>query len=129
MSEYGYSRTVDYTYEEAIERVTESLKKEGFGVLTTIDVKETLKKKLSVDFRKYIILGACNPPFAFRTLQAETEIGLLLPCNVIVYENDEGKSVISAIDPKMMVSMVDNPELDGIADEVSIKLLRAIDNA
>jgi uncharacterized protein (DUF302 family) len=87
-----------------------------------------MKKKLSVDFRKYIILGACNPPFAYRTLQAETEIGLLLPCNVIVYENDAGKSVVSAIDPKMMISMVDNSELAGIAEEVSVKLFSAIDN-
>jgi len=101
MADYGFSKTIDAPYEAAIEKVTAALKEEGFGVLTTIDVKDTLKKKLNVDFRKYVILGACNPPLAYKTLQAETEIGLLLPCNVIVYENDEGKSVVSAIDPVM----------------------------
>jgi len=128
MTGYGFSKTIDIPYEAAIEKVTAALKKEGFGVLTTIDVKETLKKKLGVDFRKYIILGACNPPFAYKTLQTEIEIGLLLPCNVIVYENDEGKSVVSAIDPTKMVSIVDNPALKEIAKEVSAKLRNAIEN-
>ena len=128
MTGYSFSKTIDVPYEAAIEKVTAALKEEGFGVLTTIDVKETLKKKLDVDFRKYIILGACNPPLAYQTLQAEIEIGLLLPCNVIVYENDEGKSVVSAIDPIAMVSMVDNPALEEIAKEISAKLLNAIEN-
>ncbi len=128
MAGYGFSKTIDVPYENAIEKVTEALKEEGFGVLTTIDVKETLKKKLNVDFRKYIILGACNPPFAYKTLQAEIGIGLFLPCNVIVYENDEGKSVVSAIDPVKMVSMVENPALEEIAKEVSAKLRNAIEN-
>ncbi len=128
MADYGFSKTIDVPYEAAIEKVTAALKEEGFGVLTTIDVKETLKKKLDVDFRKYIILGACNPSLAYQTLQAEIEIGLLLPCNVIVYENDEGKSVVSAIDPIAMVSMVDNPALKEIAKEVSVKLRNAIEN-
>ena len=128
MAGYGFSKTIDVPYEDAIEKVTAALKEEGFGVLTTIDVKETLKKKLNVDFRKYIILGACNPPFAYKTLQAEIGIGLFLPCNVIVYENDEGKSVVSAIDSVKMVSMVENPALEGIAKEVSSKLRNAIEN-
>jgi len=128
MAGYGFSKTIDVPYENAIEKVTAALKKEGFGVLTTIDVKDTLKKKINVDFRKYIILGACNPPFAYKTLQAEIGIGLFLPCNVIVYENDEGKSVVSAIDPLMMVSIIDNPSLKEIAKEVSAKLRNAIEN-
>ena len=127
MADYGFSKTIDVPYEAAIEKVTAALKEEGFGILTTIDVKETLKKKLDVDFRKYIILGACNPPLAYKTLQAETEVGLLLPCNVIVYENDEGKSVVSAIDPVMMVSVVDNPALEETAKEVSAKMRSAIE--
>jgi len=128
MAGYAFSKTIDVPYETAIEKVTAALKEEGFGVLTTIDVKETLKKKLDVDFRKYVILGACNPPFAYKTLQAELEIGLFLPCNVIVYENDEGKSVVSAIDPIKMVALVDNPDLEEIANQVSAKLRNAIEN-
>lgn len=128
MADYAFSKTIAVPYEAAVEKVTAALKEEGFGVLTTIDVKETLKKKLNVNFRKYVILGACNPPLAYKTLQAETEIGLLLPCNVIVYENDEGKSVVSAIDPLMMVSIVGNPALEEIAREVSAKLCNAIEN-
>jgi uncharacterized protein (DUF302 family) len=127
MTGYGFSKTIDIPYEAAIEKVTAALKEEGFGVLTTIDVKDTLKKKLDIDFRKYVILGACNPPFAYKTLQTDIEIGLLLPCNVIVYENDEGKSVVSAIDPIKMVSIVDNPALEEIAKEVSVKLRKAIE--
>ena len=128
MTDYGFSKIMDLPYEAAIEKTTAALKEEGFGVLTTIDIKETLRKKLSVDFRKYIILGACNPPLAYQTLQAETEIGLLLPCNVIVYENDKGKSVVSAIDPIKMVSIVDNPALAEIAKEISVKLHRALEH-
>ncbi|MFQ6040609.1 MAG: DUF302 domain-containing protein [Candidatus Poribacteria bacterium] len=128
MADYGFSKTIAVPYEVAVEKVTAALKEEGFGVLTTIDVKETLKKKLDVDFRKYVILGACNPPLAYKTLQAEIEIGLLLPCNVIVYEDDEGKSVVSAIDPLMMVSIVGNPALEEVAKEVSAKLRNAIEN-
>ena len=89
---YGFAKTIDIAYEAAVSKVTEELKKEGFGVLTTIDVKDTLKKKLDVDFTRYVILGACNPPFAYQALQVEEEIGLLLPCNVIVYEK-AGKTV------------------------------------
>lgn len=128
MANYGFSKTIDQSYETAIEKVKAALKEEGFGVLTNIDVKETLKTKLDIDFRKYVILGACNPPLAYKTLQAETEIGLLLPCNVIVYENDEGKSVVSAVDPIKMVSVVGNSDLDEIAKEVSEKLRNVIKN-
>jgi uncharacterized protein (DUF302 family) len=119
--EYGFSRTVDLTYEAAIQRVTEELKKEGFGVLTTIDVKETLKQKLNVDFTKYVILGACNPPFAHKSLQVEEQIGLLLPCNVIVYEK-EGKTVVAAFDPMLMVPIIGKEEMKPIAAEVKRKL-------
>jgi len=101
------------------------LKKEGFGVLTEIDVKETLKKKLSVDFRKYIILGACNPPYAHRALKAELEVGLLLPCNVIVYE-EGGECVVSAINPISALGVVENAELKAVAVEVKEKIERAI---
>jgi uncharacterized protein (DUF302 family) len=122
---YGFSRTVPHTYDAAIERVTEELKKEGFGVLTTIDVRETLKKKLGVDFTRYIILGACNPPFAHRALQAEEQIGLLLPCNVIVYEK-EGKTVVAAFDPMLMLTMIEGEAVRPIAEEVKAKLERVI---
>ncbi|MFN3134130.1 MAG: DUF302 domain-containing protein [Candidatus Kryptonium sp.] len=124
---YGISKTVNLSYEEAVNKVTEELKKEGFGVLTTIDVKETLKKKLDVDFDKYIILGACNPPYAYKALQAEYELGLILPCNVIVYEKD-GKVTVSAFDPMVMTEIVDNPKLKEIAFEVRKKLERVIQN-
>jgi uncharacterized protein (DUF302 family) len=124
---YGISKLVNLTYEEAINRVTEELKKEGFGVLTTIDVKETLKKKLGVDFDKYIILGACNPPFAYKALQAEYDLGLLLPCNVVVYERD-GEVFVSAFDPMVMTQIIDNPALKEIAQEVRKKLERVIQN-
>ena len=122
---YGFSRTVSLSYERAIQEVTEELKKEGFGVLTTIDVKETLKKKLNVEFNKYIILGACNPPFAYQALQTEEQIGLLLPCNVIVYEKD-GKTVVAAFDPMSMAKVMDNEAMEPISDQVRAKLLRAL---
>ena len=122
--QYGFSKTVGYSYEEAIDKVTEELKKEGFGVLTSIDVKDTMKKKLDVDFKKYIILGACNPPLALKALTAEVDLGMLLPCNVIVYENDQKKTVIGFFDPKLMAMLVDNPKLAPIAEEVYTKLQR-----
>jgi len=124
--EYGYSKTVEQSYEAALTRVTEELKKEGFGVLTEIDVKETLKKKLGVDFKKYKILGACNPNLAYQALTQETGLGLFLPCNLIVYENDEGKTVVTAINPIVALSRIDNPKLEPIAKEVSIRLQRVI---
>jgi uncharacterized protein (DUF302 family) len=121
---YGFSKTVNLSYEQAIEKVTEELKKEGFGVLTTIDVKDTLKRKLNVDFSKYMILGACNPPFAYESLQVEEELGLLLPCNVIVYEK-EGKTRVSVFDPMVMGAIIDNPQIGLIAQKVKEKLQRA----
>ncbi len=110
-------------YEQAVERVTAALKEEGFGVLTEIDVKATMKKKLDVDFRKYVILGACNPPLAHRALTTELEIGLLLPCNVIVYQEDGG-SVVSIVDPISMLGVVQNPALEPVADEARARLQR-----
>jgi len=124
---YGFSKKVTLSYEKAIEKVTEELKKEGFGVLTEIDVKETLKKKLEVDFRKYKILGACNPPFAYQALQSEEQIGLMLPCNVIVYESDQGQTMVAAIDPVASMLAVQNPKLEKIASEIQSRLKRVID--
>jgi len=121
--EYGFSKTIDLGFEETINKVTDELKKEGFGVLTTIDVKDTLKKKINVDFKKYTILGACNPPIAHRALQAEEEIGLLLPCNVIVYEKDN-KTTVSFFDPMIMTKLIDNKKMEPIAKEVKEKLQR-----
>lgn len=125
---YGYSRTFDLDYTEAVERTREALKAEGFGVLCEIDIKEKLKEKLGVDFRNYVILGACNPPLAYKTLQEEINIGLLLPCNIIVYEAEEaGKSVVAAIDATRMLSVVGgNTTLDVVAAEVNEKLQRVI---
>ena len=127
-SKYGFSKTVDVPYEEAVAKTTAALKDEGFGVLCEIDIKEKLKEKLGVDFRRYTILGACNPPLAYKTLQEEINIGLLLPCNVIVYEADEaGKSVVAAIDAETMLSVVGgNATLDAIAAEVNEKLRRVV---
>lgn len=119
--EYGFTRTVELPYETAVQRVTEELKNQGFGVLTTIDVKETLKQKLNVEFSRYVILGACNPPLAHRALEVEMNIGLLLPCNVIVYEK-EGKTVVGAFDPMMMVPLVGKPEMASIAADVKKRL-------
>ncbi len=125
--EYGFTRTVDLPYEAAVQRVTEELKNQGFGVLTTIDVKETLKQKLNIDFTRYVILGACNPPLAHRALDVEMNIGLLLPCNVIVYEK-EGKTVVGAFDPMMMVPLVGKPEMASIAADVKKRLEAVLAN-
>lgn len=122
---YGISKTVNLSYDQAVLKVTEELQKEGFGVLTTIDVKETLKKKLNIDFKKYVILGACNPSFAHQALTAEEEIGLLLPCNVIVYEKG-GSTVVAAFDPLAMTKLTDNPALLKIAEQVKERLERVI---
>ncbi len=121
--EYGFSKKVDMSYENAVEKVTEELKKEGFGVLTSIDVKDTLKKKINVDFKKYIILGACNPPLAHKALESEEELGLLLPCNVIVYEKNGG-TMVSFFDPMIMTHLIDNDKLKIIAGEVQSKMKR-----
>lgn len=124
---YGMRTHVDLPYDVAIERVTAALKEEGFGVLTEIDVKSTLKKKLDVDFRRYIILGACNPPLAHRALSTELEIGLMLPCNVIVYEDEDGAgSTISIINPVTMLGMGINPALEPVGSEADERLRRVL---
>ncbi len=123
---YTFSKTLVTTYEDAIAKVTAALKEAGFGILTTIDVKETLKQKLDVDFRKYVILGACNPPFAYQALLAEKYIGAMLPCNVIVQEIVAGQIDVAAIDPVASMRAIDNPELSKIAIEVQQKLKEVI---
>ena len=128
-SKYGFTKTIDLPYKEAVEKVRGALKDEGFGVLCEIDLKEKLREKLDVDFRNYVILGACNPPLAYKTLQEEINIGLLLPCNVVVYEADEGgKSVVAAIDARTMLSVVGgtNAALNAVATEVNEKLKRVV---
>ncbi len=122
---YGFFTTVDAPFEEVLTKVTESLKSEGFGVLTAIDVQETMKKKLGVDFRKYHILGACNPPFAHQALQLEEEIGLLLPCNVIVYEKGD-KIAVGAFNPMAITKLSDDARMMPIAEEVKVRLVRAL---
>ena len=126
---YGFSRSVDASFDDAVERTRESLKTEGFGVLSEIRLDEKLREKLGVDFRRYVILGACNPPLAYRTLQADINVGLLLPCNVIVYEaDDKDKSVVAAIDAKAMLSVIgESSEIEETAREVNERLQRAIE--
>ncbi len=123
---YGFSKVLNLSYEEAIEKVTDELKKEGFGVLTSIDVKDTLKKKIDVNFKKYTILGACNPMLAHKALQAEEDIGLLLPCNVIVYEKED-KTAVSIFNPMMMTKIVNNDSLKSVAEEVNAKLTKVFE--
>jgi len=126
-SKYGFSKTVDIPYVEAVEKTRAALKEEGFGVLSEIDIKEKLKEKLGVDFRRYVILGACNPPLAYKTLQEELGIGLLLPCNVIVYEADDpNKSVVAAVDAKAMLSVVGNNAMRGQFARVVNERLRCV---
>jgi uncharacterized protein (DUF302 family) len=125
--QYSFSRTVDFSFGETIERVTEELKKEGFGVLTSIDVKDIFNKKLDIEFTRYVILGACNPPHALTVLTSDIEAGLLLPCNIIVYEK-EGKTIVSIFDPMTIVQVLEKSELRPIAEEVQKKLKRALAN-
>jgi uncharacterized protein (DUF302 family) len=124
---YGFTKELGVSFEEAVEKVTEALKKERFGVLTRIDVKEKFKEKLGIDFKKYIILGACNPENAYRAVLAEENIGLMLPCNVIVYEK-EGKIAISVIKPTVAMGMVNNDKLREIALDVEAKLKKVLDS-
>lgn len=124
---YYFAKKLDMTFDEAIEHVTEELKKEGFGILTEIDVQATFKKKLDIDFRPYKILGACNPPFAHQALQAEDKIGLMLPCNVIVQEKADGVEV-AAVDPIASMAGVDNAELGDMANDVQAMLKKVIDS-
>ncbi len=126
---YYFQKTLfSVSFDEAIEKVTKELKKEGFGILTEIDVQATLKKKLNVDFRRYRILGACNPPFAYQALQAELHIGAMLPCNVVVMEKDDGKINVSAVEPMASMMAVGNSKLNSVAKEIQKKLEKVINN-
>ena len=124
---YGLTREVSLSYEQAVEKITETLKEQGFGILTEIKVKETLKAKIDKDFTKYVILGACNPNLAFQALSAEINIGLLLPCNVVVYERpDNGKTVVGVLDPQTMVGLVGRDEISPVATEARQRLEKAL---
>ena len=123
---YYIEKTTAYAFDEAIEKVTEELKKEGFGVMSEIDIHEKLKEKLDVDFRKYKILGACNPPKAYEALQFENKIGTMLPCNIIVQELDDGKVEVAAVNPAASMLAVDNHNLTEVANEIEEKLQRVI---
>jgi uncharacterized protein (DUF302 family) len=127
MTQYYINKTVDLSFDEAVARVTEELQKEGFGILTEIDMQTTLKKKLAVDIHQYKILGACNPAFAYKAVQTESHIGLLLPCNVIVQDVGNGRTEVAAIDPVVSMARVDNPMLEPFAQEVKARLQSVID--
>jgi uncharacterized protein (DUF302 family) len=124
---YGYKRQVELPYLVAVQKVRDELKKEGFGVLTEINVKDTLKKKLDVDYDDYIILGACNPPFAYQALQVVKDVGLMMPCNVIVYR-DNGKTYISAAMPAALMNLIQNDKLQSTAQQIEQKLKKVVDN-
>ncbi|MCK5458308.1 MAG: DUF302 domain-containing protein [Thermoplasmatales archaeon] len=126
MISYGFTKEIDVPFEEVIELVSEELKKEGFGILTKIDVKEKIKEKLGIDFKKYVILGACNPSSAYKAILAEDNIGLMLPCNVIVYEKGD-RTTISIIKPSVAMQMIDNKELKEVAEAIETRLKRVID--
>lgn len=128
MSYYFNTVLKDKNFDEAIQLVSDKLKEEGFGILTEIDIQKTLKMKIGVDFNKYMILGACNPQFAYKALQEEDKLGILLPCNVIVQEHDNGEVEVSAVDPIASMSFVNNEALGNIATEIQHKLKRVIDN-
>lgn len=125
---YYFHTIINSTFDEAITRVTEELKKEGFGILSEIDVRQALKKKLDVDFKKYKILGACNPPYAYQALQIEEKIGTMLPCNVIVLENDQGQVEVAAIDPIASMQAIKNSQLHEVAVQIQAKLKKVIDS-
>lgn len=124
---YYFNKTINGIFEEVIDRVTQALKEEGFGILTEIDIKETLKKKLDVDFKKYKILGACNPPYAHKALEAEDKIGTMLPCNVIVQEIEEGTVEVAAVNPMASMQAVENEQLKEVAEEITNRLEHVID--
>ncbi len=125
---YYFSKILNVSFDDAVDRVTDGLKNEGFGVLTEIDVKSTMKKKLNVDFRNYKILGACNPSFAYEALQAERMIGAMLPCNVVVQDTEDGKVEVAAIDPAASMQAVENANLAGTAGQVQAKLKKVIES-
>jgi uncharacterized protein (DUF302 family) len=129
MMSYYYSKIVRAEFDDAVSRIKQALKDEGFGILTEIDVRDTLKKKLDVEFRNYRILGACNPPFAYKALQAEDKIGTMLPCNVVVQETADGGVELAAIDPVASMQAIGNPELREIAETIGQKLKKIIQNA
>jgi uncharacterized protein (DUF302 family) len=126
--DYYFSKTIDVGFDTAVEKTTQALKNEGFGILTEIDIKATLKKKLDVNFKKYTILGACNPPYAHKALQAEDKIGTMLPCNVIVQEVADGKSEVAAVNPLASMQAVENNALDDIATEIAEKLKKVVES-
>ena len=126
--QYYFNKTLHMSFDDAVTRVVYALKKEGFGILTDIDVQKTLKNKLDVDFRKYRILGACNPPFAYEALKLEKKIGTMLPCNVVVQEHPDGTIEVSAIDPIASMKAIENPKLRDVAAQVQAKLKRVIEN-
>lgn len=126
-SKYGFRIRIEAPFEQAVERVTATLKEQGFGVLTEIDVQKTLREKLGVEFRRYVILGACNPELAREALSAELEVGLLLPCNVVVHEADGGGSVVAAVDPDVLLGVVPNPALGSVSKEATRRLHRALE--
>jgi uncharacterized protein (DUF302 family) len=124
---YTLDKRVDGEFDDVIEQTTNALSEEGFGILCDIDVQQTLKKKLNAEFRRYRILGACNPPLAHQALEEELQLGALLPCNVVVYETDDGEIGVSAVDPEVLLSVVDNPELDAVAADVRERFERVLD--
>ena len=129
-TDYGYTRVLDgVPFDAAVERITQALKTEGFGVLTTIDISATLKQKLNVDFRRYVILGACNPQLAHRALTADLGVGLLLPCNVTVFEGERGGTVVQVVKPQAMMGIVQNAQLKPVAREADERLVRALERA
>lgn len=125
---YYYSKIIEDSFENTLRKIEVALKQEGFGILTEIDVKETLKKKLDVDFKKYKIVGACNPPYAYKALLAEDKIGAMLPCNVVVIEQEENKIEVAAVDPVSSMQAVKNFNLSSIAEEIKTKLKKAVDS-
>jgi uncharacterized protein (DUF302 family) len=127
MLKYGFTKSIDKTFEVVVEKIKQELQKEGFGVLTSIDLREKFKEKLGIDFHKYVILGACNPPFAHKAVTIEKDIGLMLPCNVVVYEKD-GKTVVSIIKPTVAMSAIENEKLLDVAQSVEQKLKKVFES-
>ena len=126
--EYYFSKILSRSFEESIDRVTEALKTEGFGIVSIIDMQAKLKEKLGVDFKKYTILGACNPPYAYKTLQAEEKIGVMLPCNIVVIDKENGTTEVAAVHPVASMMAIENPALEPLASEVTIKLKNVINS-